>query len=214
MGQTPFEQITSRIYAACERVGRDPSEVTLIAVTKGHSPAEIETAVLSHGHRVLGENRIQEWRDKAAQLSDVEWHFIGNLQRNKVKYCKPFRLIHSLNSERLADELSSYATRHDHTFRVLLEVNVAAEKSKQGVALAHAPELVAYIRSLTGIELLGLMTMAPYSENPEDSRPSFQKLRELRDRLALRHLSMGMSGDFEVAIEEGATLVRIGSALF
>jgi pyridoxal phosphate enzyme (YggS family) len=214
MGQTPFEQITSRIDAACKRANRDPSDVKLIAVTKGHTPAEIEAAVLSHGHRALGENRIQEWRDKAAQLPDTEWHFIGNLQRNKVRYCQPFELIHSLNSERLADELSSYATKHNHTFRVLLEVNVAAEESKQGIALAQAPELAAYVKSLPGVELVGLMTMAPYSENPEDSRPSFQKLRELRDRLTLRHLSMGMSGDFEVAIEEGATLVRIGSALF
>lgn len=214
MAQTPFEQIRARIAAACQRAGRDPAEITLVAVTKGRSPAEIAAAVLAHGHYVLGESRIQEWRAKTAQLHDVEWHFIGNLQRNKVKYCKPFRLIHSLNSQRLADELSRYAINHDHTFRVLLEVNVAGEQSKQGIALEHAPALAAYVQTLPGVELMGLMTMAPYSDNPETSRPSFQKLRNLRDTLGLRHLSMGMSGDFEVAIEEGATLVRIGSALF
>lgn len=214
MALSPFEQVSARIAAACARAGRDPREVTLVAVTKGRSLEEIARAVLAHGHTVLGESRIQEWRDKAAALSGVEWHFIGNLQRNKVKYCRPFTLIHSLNSQRLADELSRYALRHGHTFRVLLEVNVAGEASKQGAPLAQALELAEYVRELPGVALEGLMTMAPYSDTPEDSRPIFQKLRELRDRLGLVHLSMGMSGDFEVAIEEGATLVRIGSALF
>lgn len=209
-------EVRSRIEAACRRAGRDPGEVALVAVTKGHGPAEIEAKLLRHGQRVLGENRIQEWREKREALEPfgIEWHFIGNLQRNKVKYCEPFALIHSLNSARLAEALQAQGEKSGHCFRVLLEVNTSGEASKQGVPLAEAAALAEYAAGLENLRLEGLMTMAPYSDDPERARPYFRQLRELRDRLGLRHLSMGMSADFDVAVEEGATLVRVGSALF
>lgn len=211
-----LERIRARIAEACRRSGRESGSVKLVAVTKGHEPAEIERRVLRHGCRALGENRIQEWRPKANELSDqgIEWHFIGNLQRNKVKYCLPFHTIHSLNSVRLADELQRQGERMDHVFRVLVEVNMAGEESKQGALAGAAERLVEHARALPNLEVTGLMTMAPYVQDPELARPVFSGLRRLRDKLALVDLSMGMSSDFEVAIEEGATIVRVGSALF
>ncbi len=208
-------EVLERIEAACERAGRDPAEVTLVAVTKGHDVDEIRRRVLAHGHRVLGENRVQEWLQKAAEIDDrVQWHLIGHLQRNKVKHVSGVRLIHSLDSERLADALEAEGARAGVTFRTLLEVNVAGEAAKYGVASEDAAELARHVRSLGHVELHGLMTMAPYSEDPETSRPVFRHLRRLGDRLGLPGLSMGMSGDFEVAVEEGATWVRVGTALF
>ena len=209
-----IEEVRERLERACLRAGRDPAEVTLIAVTKGRDAAAIRDHVLSHGHAVLGESRIQEWRGKEAELTGAEWHLIGSLQTNKVKYCRPFHTLHSLNSERLADALEAHGARHDHTFRVLLEVNVAGEANKQGVALKDAEALVRYAQSLPHLDLAGVMTIAPYADDPEAARPIFRALRGLRDRLALKELSMGMSGDFVVAAEEGATYVRVGSALF
>ena len=207
-------KVQERILQACERAGRDPAEVTLVAVTKGHDVSDIERVVLEHGHRVLGENRVQEWRDKAEVLENIEWHFIGNLQTNKVKYCTPFSVIHSLNSVRLADAMQTQGERREHVFRVMVEVNVTGEASKQGAEAEEAEALVEHARGLSQVEVLGLMTIAPYSDNPEDARPVFRALRDLRNKLGLKDLSMGMSGDFEVAIEEGATFVRVGSALF
>lgn len=211
-----LREVEDRIAAACTRAGRTPATVKLVAVTKGHPVAEIEERILSRGCLVLGESRVQEWRDKAEQLSgwDIEWHLIGNLQRNKVKYCRPFHTIHSLNSLRLADALQAQGERFEHRFRVLVEVNVAEEESKRGAGLDEARELVDYGRSLPNLEVTGLMAMAPFNEDPESARPVFAGLRELRDKLALVELSMGMSNDFEVAIEEGATIVRVGTALF
>lgn len=209
-----LQHVKERIEASCQRAKRDPSEVTLIAVTKGHSVTEIEAQVLRHAHHTLGENRVQEWRDKAAGLSGVEWHFIGNLQRNKVKYCTDFAMIHSLSSFKLADELEKQGAKREHLFQVMVEVNVAGEASKQGAEVAEASELVRYTQTLEHVQLRGLMTIAPYSDNPETARPIFRKLRELRDKLGVVELSMGMSGDFEVAIEEGATIIRVGSAIF
>ena len=208
--------VEEQIEAACARAGRDRNDVKLVAVTKGHGAAEIEERVLGQGCLVLGESRIQEWRGKAKELADweIEWHLIGNLQRNKVKYCLPFHAIHSLNSRRLADELQRQSERLEHRFRVLVEVNVAEEESKRGAGIDEASELVDYARTLPNLAVTGLMAMAPYAEEPESSRPVFVGLRELRDKLALVELSMGMSSDFEVAIEEGATIVRVGSALF
>ena len=196
------------------RASRDPAEVKLVAVTKGHTVASVQENVLATGHTVLGESRIQEWRKKAPELEVAEWHLIGNLQTNKVKYCRPFHTLHTLNSERLADALEVYGERKDHTFRVLLEVNVAGEANKQGVSLGEAAALAYYTESLPHVKLAGVMTIAPYSDDPETARPVFRTLRKLRDKLALEELSMGMSGDFEVAVEEGATYVRVGSALF
>jgi pyridoxal phosphate enzyme (YggS family) len=211
-----FLEVQERIARACARAGRQPEAVKLIAVTKGRSPEEIRDQVISYGHRRLGESRIQEWRDKATQLSDtnIEWHLVGNLQTNKVKYCTGFALIHSLNSTRLVEALQREGSKRQHVFNVLVEVNLTGETSKQGVATEQAEVLVRYAQSLPYLRVQGLMTMAPYSPDPEQARPIFAQLRALRDRLRLLELSMGMSGDFEVAIEEGATYVRIGSALF
>ena len=209
-----FLEVQERIARACARAGRQPEAVKLIAVTKGRSPEAIRTQVIRYGHRRLGESRIQEWRDKAAQLGDIEWHLVGNLQTNKVKYCTGFALIHSLNSRRLAEALQSEGAKRQHVFNLLVEVNLAGESSKQGVATEQAEALVRYAQSLPYLRVQGLMTMAPYSPDPEQARPIFARLRALRDRLGLLELSMGMSGDFEVAIEEGATYMRIGSALF
>ena len=198
-------------------MGRDPAEVKLIAVTKGQSVASVRENVVRRGHTRLGESRIQEWRGKSELTDmpeDIEWHLIGNLQTNKVKYCRGFHTLHSLNSERLADALEAFGEKKDHRFRVLLEVNVAGEANKQGVSLADAEALTRYANTLPHLELAGVMTIAPYADDPEAARPTFRTLRNLRDKLGLRELSMGMSGDFEVAAEEGATYVRVGSALF
>lgn len=208
-----LSKVQNRIAEACKRANRDPSEVKLVVVSKNHNISEIEEYVLDLGHRILGENRIQEWRSKQ-ELENIEWHMIGSLQRNKVKYCLPFHTIHSVNSERLARELDKFGEKHGHVFRILIEVNTAAEDSKQGLAIAELGELVEICHNLDNVELVGLMTMAPFSDEPEHSRPYFAKLRQLRDKLGLGELSMGMSGDFEVAIEEGATIVRVGSAVF
>ena len=207
-------EIQARLEQACRRTGRNPADVTLIAVTKGQSVHSIRENVLAHGHTVLGESRIQEWRTKATELPGVEWHLIGNLQTNKVKYCRPFHTLHSLNSARLADALEEYGAKRDHVFRVMLEVNVAGEANKQGVLPDETEALTRYAQSLPHLNVAGLMTIAPYDDDPEASRPVFRKLRALRDTLGLKELSMGMSGDFEVAVEEGATYVRVGSALF
>lgn len=213
-----LDEVVQRMAAACERAGRDLADVKLVAVTKGHTPDEIRSTLLDKGHCVLGENRIQEWREKAQVLEksaqSVEWHFIGNLQRNKVKYCLPFSLIHSLNSFRLADALQKQGVKTGHVFKTLIEVNVAGEDSKLGVSLQEAEDLAAYVAGLSHVKAEGLMTIAPYIDNPDDVRHYFVTLRALRDKLSLREMSMGMSGDFEVAIEEGATIVRVGSALF
>jgi PLP dependent protein len=209
-----FTDVQERILRACQRAGRKPDEVKLVAVSKGHSAEEIKAQVLAYGHTVLGENRIQEWRDKAGLLPGVEWHFIGNLQRNKVKYCLPFSLIHSLNSLELAHELQKRAEQSNHLFRVLVEVKLAGEASKQGIQPEEAEKLVLHAKTLPNLQVEGLMTMAPYDKDSEAARPYFVKLRQIRDTLGLRELSMGMSGDFEVAIEEGATIIRVGSAIF
>ncbi|MFO7546879.1 MAG: YggS family pyridoxal phosphate-dependent enzyme [Trueperaceae bacterium] len=210
-----LQDVLRRIETACRRAGRDPSEVTLVAVTKGHAAAAVERHVLQHGHRVLGENRAQELRDKRALLpADIEWHFIGNLQRNKVKYLSGVAMVHSLTTPRLADALDRQAAHDGRPMRVLLEVNVAGEASKQGADPDDAAALARYVRGLPHLRLEGLMTMAPYSDDPEAARPVFRAARALRDELGLRALSMGMSNDFEIAVEEGATLVRVGTALF
>ncbi len=204
-----------RIAAACARAERALEEVTLVAVTKGHGAEEVERRLLSRGQSVLAENRVQEWREKHEALpSEVEWHLVGHLQRNKVKSCRTFALIHSLDSLRLAQALEADGEKHEHVFRVLIQVNVAGETAKYGVASAQVGELYERIRELPHVEVLGLMTIAPYADDPERSRGVFRALRNLRDTLSLEALSMGMSGDYEVAVEEGATLVRVGSALF
>ncbi len=207
--------VHERMAAACERVGRSPSEVTLVAVSKGQDAATVKDKLLSRDHLRLGENRAQELRDKRPLLPDeVEWHFVGNLQRNKIKYLGDVALIHSVNSERLANAIDAWGAREGRVIPVLISVNVAGEDSKQGVSVDALGTLVAHARALPHLELRGLMTMAPHGDDPELARPHFRQLRELAELHGLPELSMGMSGDFEVAIEEGATIVRIGTALF
>lgn len=208
-------KVLERMNAACERAGRPADSVQLVAVTKGQDPERIDRVLLQHGQLTLGENRVQEWERKAPQLpAEVQWHFIGNLQRNKVRFCAGFQLIHSLNSIRLADALQRFGENNDHVFRVLLEANLAGEDSKQGAPEAGLQQLADHTRSLSHVSLEGLMTMAPHDAAVEEQRALFNSARQWRDRLGLKELSMGMSGDFEIAIEEGATIVRVGSLLF
>lgn len=210
-------RIVERMHAAAVRSRRNPSEVALIAVTKGHTADEIYEAVYAHGFRRFGENKVQEWRDKRPMLpDDIEWHFIGNLQRNKVKYLASGGLawVHSVNSTRLIETLSKQGENQDVTFNVMLEINVANEAQKHGADAEELPSLLDAAHAAAHVNVRGLMTMAPFKPDAEASRPYFRALNELADRHGLEHRSMGMSNDFEVAIEEGATMLRIGSALF
>jgi len=210
-----IRDVERRIAAAARKVERDPNGITLIAVTKGLPPQAIEAAVAA-GIRNIGENRVQEAQDKIAQLSisgvRPTWHMVGHLQRNKVKTAvEIFDIIHSIDSLSLAKEIDS---RAPHILPVLLQVNVSSEETKGGFSVAELPEALRCIRAMSNLEAKGLMTIAPVARGPEEVRPVFRQLRELRDSLGLTHLSMGMTDDFEVAVEEGATMVRIGRAIF
>ncbi|HAS52838.1 MAG: YggS family pyridoxal phosphate enzyme [Nitrospirae bacterium GWC2_57_13] len=218
-----LKAVQDRIAAAAKRAGRDPASVKLLVVTKTVDPARIREAVKA-GAAILGENRVQEARDKIAQLGGLAtWHLIGSLQKNKAKYAvKLFDLIHSVDSLELAQEIDQQAARAGKIQRVLIEVNIAGEDAKAGINVGTAVDLAREAAKLRNIRIQGLMTMPPYSEDPENSRPYFQRLRELAgviikeniSGLSLQELSMGMSGDFEVAVEEGATMVRVGTAIF
>jgi pyridoxal phosphate enzyme (YggS family) len=218
-----LSRVRDLMARACRRSGRDPGDVTLVAVTKA-ARLEWIRVLLDAGVRTLGESRPQQLLDRAAQLdSAVDWHLIGPLQRNKVRpVLRVARLIHSVDSLRLLERIETVAREIDTRARVLLEVNVSGEVSKHGLAPDAVRELRGIDRQFPHVEVCGLMTMAPAVSDPEEARPVFRGLRELRDSLrergawgsTLTELSMGMSGDFEVAIEEGASLVRIGSALF
>ncbi|MFM1769635.1 MAG: hypothetical protein RJA22_2164 [Verrucomicrobiota bacterium] len=210
-----------RIDAACTRAGRNPAGVTLLAVSKGMPPEVIREAAEA-GLTLFGENKVQEARAKIPLCPGrLHWHFIGHLQSNKCRDAVAcFDLIHSVDSVPLAGELQKSADKAAKTMPVLLEVNLAGEASKFGFHPDTVLEALLSINSLPRIEIHGLMTLAPWTQDPEKVRPVFRRLRELKDRCEqalgapLPHLSMGMSGDFEVAIEEGATLVRLGTALF
>lgn len=214
-------QIQARIQAACQRSGRDPATVRLVAVSKNHPPSAI-ASLAQAGVRLFGESRVQEAKSKIHQCpARLEWHMIGHLQSNKVRDAIPlFQMIQSIDSLRLAEELHARLDREAKSMPVLLEVNVAGESTKFGYRpdqlLAELPQL----NALRRLEIHGLMCMAPYAPNPQTVRPVFRRCRDLAlqcERLLgapLPVLSMGMSGDFEVAIEEGSTLVRIGTALF
>ncbi len=209
--------------AAARRAGRNPLGVRLVVVCKTVSPERVREAVAA-GAQILGENYIQEAQGKnEASGVGVPWHFIGHLQKNKAKYAiRLFDLIHSVDSFSLAEELNRTAERSGKVQAVLLQADLSGEETKFGVPEGEIIQIAEQISGLKGILVKGLMTMPPFSDDPEDSRPYFQKLRALQDRLAgmkipgisPEELSMGMSGDFEVAIEEGATLVRIGTAIF
>jgi pyridoxal phosphate enzyme (YggS family) len=213
--------IRERIAAAAERAGRSASEVTIVAVTKGHALERAREAAAA-GLLDLGENRVQEALAKQDQWPDapVRWHLIGHLQRNKAKLAAGrFALIHSLDSLRLADALESAAAAAGVAQEVLVEVNVAREPQKSGVLPEDATQLVHHAAALGHLRLRGLMAMAPYPSDTGVQRQVFRRLRELRDALAtsaaeLPVLSMGMSADFEIAVEEGATVVRLGTVLF
>ena len=209
------ERVRLQIEAACKRSGRSPEAVTLVAVTKGVAAQAIREAV-AVGIVHLGENRVQEAAAKWPALADLEagvrWHMVGHLQTNKVKTAIGlFDIIHSVDSLRLAEAISKRATK---AVPVFLEVNVSAEPSKHGFALDELPRQHEAISSLPNIDLRGLMTIAPQLSDTEDARPVFSRLRGAAEPLGLRELSMGMSDDFEVAVEEGATHVRIGRAIF
>jgi pyridoxal phosphate enzyme (YggS family) len=211
--------VNEQIAAACRRVGRRPDGVTLVAVTKT-APIEAAAALLDLGVRDLGESRPQELWRKAAALPAARWHLIGHLQRNKIERTLPLvHAIHSVDSVRLLTALEEEAIRQKRTVEALLEVNASGEANKQGFAPEEVPALPPTLLELRQVRVVGLMTMAAYEDNPERCRPTFAALRELRDRLqaaalTLPQLSMGMSNDYEVAVEEGATRVRVGSALF
>ena len=186
-----------------------------MAVTKGRSHDEV-AALLAAGQRDLGENRVQAYQAVANAFAEPEirWHLVGHLQRNKVRFCHGFALLHSLDSERLALALEAEGTKRGHVFRSLLQLNVAGETSKHGLTPHELAPLLALVRDLAHVQVEGLMTMAPFDPDPERARPVFRALRELALEHELEQLSMGMSGDLEVAVEEGATLVRVGTALF
>jgi PLP dependent protein len=212
----------NRIAAACNRAGRARSDVTLVAVTKTIS-GEIAALLPDLGIQDLGESRPQELWKKAAAIPDARWHLIGHLQRNKIDQTLPHvHLLHSIDSLRLLAAIDDSASRLGKAVDGLLEFNLSREPQKHGFTTDDVPSILGNIAKLNHVRIRGLMTMAPLSDDAERSRPVFSELRQLRDRLresvrtphTLEHLSMGMSQDFEVAIEEGATLIRIGSALF
>jgi len=210
--------IRARVDAACERAGRPPGDVTIVAVSKTH-PAEAIRAAAAAGATDFGENYAQELAAKRAECGDVRWHFIGRLQRNKAKLVAgQVVLVHAVDTVELAEELAKRASGVLQP--ILISVNVGGEVTKGGVTEATAAEVARAIAAVQGVRLDGLMTMPPPGDDPAASRPAFEALRTLRDRLqddlglALPVLSMGMSGDFEVAIACGATHVRIGTAIF
>ena len=218
-----IEEIKSRIDAAAKRSGRSGEDVLLLAVTKTVDLVRIREAV-DAGLSELGENRVQEMMSKYDEIGKkVDWHLIGTLQKNKVKYIiNKVKLVHSLCTMSVAQEMQRLCERDDTTIDVLVEVNVTGEESKSGVPIAEAKDFIDALAPFDRINVRGLMTIAEYSPNAEDSRPCFKRLKQFFDELKaceranlhMQYLSMGMSGDFEVAVEEGANIVRVGSAIF
>ena len=220
---TRYRHITERIAEACHKVGRSTESVRLVAVSK-YVSVDVMAEAASLGILDFGESRLQEAFPKKAELNNpsVRWHFIGHLQTNKVKrVVGEFLLVHSVDSWKLAEALSREATQQGKVQPILIQVNTSGEPSKYGMTPNATPALIERIVSeLPGVQVQGLMTMAPHAEDPETARPFFRRLRELRDDMAGRHggslvhLSMGMSNDYAVAVEEGATIIRIGTGLF
>lgn len=216
-------EVQSRVEQACKRAGRDVAEVTLIAVSKTKPVTDLQE-IYNAGVRDFGENKVQEMCDKMENMpKDIKWHMIGHLQRNKVKYIVGnVALIHSVDSYRLAEEINIQAKKKGIVVPILVEVNIADETTKFGVSKEDAMELVRQIASLDALSIKGLMTIAPYVVDPEENRAYFRKIKELSvdidnqniDNVSMDILSMGMTGDFEVAIEEGATMVRVGTGIF
>ena len=215
--------VEKNIEQACKNAGRNRNEVTLIAVSKT-KPVEMLQEIYDENIRDFGENKVQELCSKMEQLpSDIRWHMIGHLQRNKVKYIVgKVELIHSVDTYRLAEEINIQAKKQNLIVPILVEVNIAHEESKFGISAEDAILLVEEISRLENIRIKGLMTIAPYVENPEDNRLYFRKIKQLSvditnkniDNVSMEILSMGMTGDYMVAIEEGATMVRVGTGIF
>lgn len=219
-----LDDVRQRMTAACARAGRDEADVRLVAVTKTVT-ADVAAQLVELGVTDIGENRVQEAARKREALAgfDVTWHMIGHLQTNKVKeLLRLFDVIHSVDSFHLAEAISKRAASKGETASVLVQVDIAGEETKFGVPVAEVVGDVGWMSELPGIQIKGLMTMAPFVDDAETVRPVFARLRELAEEIdalglpgvEMRHLSMGMTQDFEVAIEEGATLIRVGSALF
>lgn len=218
-----LEQVRKNIDEACRMAGRDPKEVTLIAVSKT-KPVSMLKEAYDAGARCFGENKVQEIMDKHPQLpEDIQWHMIGHLQRNKVKYIvDKVSMIHSVDSLRLAQTIEQEAAKHNVCVSVLLEVNVAQEESKFGLKMDEVLPLIETIADFPHIKVQGLMTIAPYVENAEDNRDFFRQLKKLSvdieakniNNVSMSVLSMGMTGDYQVAVQEGATMVRVGTGIF
>ncbi len=218
-----LNDVEKRIQAACDRSGRKREEVLLVAVSKT-KPVEMIEEIMTAGIVDFGENKPQELRDKYEVLpKNLRFHMIGHLQTNKIKYVIDRAvLIHSIDSLRLAEAVNAEAKKHDRIMPVLVEVNVAREESKSGFLVEETEEAIREIAKLSNIRVEGLMTIAPFVENAEENRQYFVKLRKLSvdiaakniDNVTMHHLSMGMTGDYEVAIEEGATMVRVGTGIF
>ncbi|MCD8338125.1 MAG: YggS family pyridoxal phosphate-dependent enzyme [Lachnospiraceae bacterium] len=218
-----LQDVEERVACACARAGRSRDEVLLIAVSKT-KPVEMIEEIYREGVRDFGENHPQEIRDKFPRLpDDVQWHMIGHLQTNKIKYIiERACMVHSVDSFRLAEEISKAAVRRNRIMPILIEVNMAGEASKYGIAPEDTESLIRQIAPLPGVHVEGLMTIAPYTDNPEDNRSVFRKMKKLNvdirakniDNTDMSHLSMGMTGDYEVAIEEGATMIRVGTGIF
>jgi PLP dependent protein len=215
------KRVRARIAAAAQHAGRDPAGVSLIAITKGTPAAGVDAAIAA-GVEDIGENRVQEAADKQSQVSNIaRWHLVGHLQTNKAaRAAKLFDVVHSVDSPRVADALSANRPAGRDPMVVLLEVELTGLPTRFGVAEADVEGVIQQLVNVPAIHLMGLMTIAPHSEDPAGARPFFMRLRHLRDHMqhvtgwALPELSMGMSDDFEVAVEEGATMVRIGRAIF
>ncbi len=223
--QNNLKSVQDRIKNSAIKCGRNPDEIKLVSVSKRIEFEKIIEAVRA-GAAILGENKIQEARDKVPNLKsqipemDVEWHLIGNLQKNKAKYAvKLFDLIHTVDSVELAHELNKQAAKINKTQRILLQIKLSDEAAKHGISENDLPELIEKTSGMDNLKLEGLMTMPPFFDDIEKTRPYFRKLHELVKKAAdagypMNELSMGMSGDFEVAIEEGSTLVRVGTSIF
>jgi len=216
-----IEWVHARIARACQKAGRAPEQVRILPISKKQSPELVRQAA-ECGLDVFGENRVQEAAQKIPLCpGHLSWHLVGHLQSNKVRAaCGLFVAIHSVDSERLLRRISENAQEQGRVIECYLEVNVSGEASKFGLAPEQVPAVLAASHSLLGVDVIGLMTMPPLAPDPEQTRPFFARLRELRDRwreesgMPLHALSMGMSGDFEIAVEEGATCVRLGTVLF
>jgi len=218
-----YDYVQDKINNACESKNINRTDVTLIAVSKT-KPLEMLQEIYDHGCRDFGENKVQELVDKYETLpKDIKWHMIGHLQRNKVKYIvDKVSLIHSVDSVRLAEEIQKEAVKKNVHVDILIEVNVAMEASKFGLTVEETTEMIRQISQFDHVHIKGLMTIAPYVENPEENRQYFVKLKQLSvdimqkniDNVSMNVLSMGMTGDYEVAVKEGATLVRVGTGIF